>query len=168
MYYYSKNGQQLGPSPIEVIKNMVASGQLQPSDLVWTEGMSEWKPLSTVPELAGAAPSAVPLSSVGGPPPVVAAQATVLPPAGTQIPNYLVQSILTTLCCCLPLGIPAIVFASQVNSKMATGDFTGAAESSRKAKMWCWIAFGLGILTNLIVFGLQIAAGVAQGMAQQH
>ena len=27
------------------------------------------------------------------------------------VPNYLIPAMLTTLCCCLPLGIPAIVFA---------------------------------------------------------
>jgi hypothetical protein len=25
------------------------------------------------------------------------------------------------------------------------GDVAGAQESSRKAKMWCWITFGIGI-----------------------
>ncbi len=63
-----------------------------------------------------------------------------------NIPNYLVQSILVTLFCCLPLGIPAIVFAAQVNGKVQAGDITGALSSSKNAKMWCWIAFGLGLL----------------------
>jgi len=53
-----------------------------------------------------------------------------------QIPNYLAQSILVTLLCCLPLGIPAIVFSAQVNGKIQAGDIQGAMESSRKAKMW--------------------------------
>ena len=42
------------------------------------------------------------------------------------IPNYLVQAILVTVFCCLPFGIPAIVFAAQVNSKVAAGDIHGA------------------------------------------
>lgn len=71
----------------------------------------------------------------------------------TTIPNYLVQSILSTLCCCLPLGIVAIVFASQVNTKIAAGDIAGAMDSSKKAKMWCWISFGLGI-TGWILYAL--------------
>ena len=40
------------------------------------------------------------------------------------VPNYLVQAILTTLFCCLPLGIVSIVFATQVNSKLSVGDAT--------------------------------------------
>ena len=80
------------------------------------------------------------------------------------IPNYLVQSILVTLFCCLPLGIPAIVFAAQVNGKVQSGDIQGAMESSRTAKMWCWLSFGLGLLLSVIWFVLQVVA-VAAGAA---
>lgn len=73
----------------------------------------------------------------------------------TTISNYLVQSILSTLCCCLPLGIVAIVFASQVNTKIAAGDIAGAMDSSKKAKMWCWISFGLGI-TGWILYAVMM------------
>lgn len=69
---------------------------------------------------------------------------------GTPPPNYLWQSIVVTLCCCLPLGVVAIIFAAQVNSKFAAGDYAGAADSSRKAKMFCWIALGLGLAAQLI------------------
>src|SRR5262249_40218583 len=42
---------------------------------------------------------------------------------GAPPPNYLVPSILVTLCCCLIGGIIAIVHAAQVNSKWAAGDY---------------------------------------------
>jgi hypothetical protein len=89
---------------------------------------------------------------------------------GTPPPNYLVQSILVTLCCCLPLGVVAIIFAAQVNSKLAAGDYAGAAESSKKAKMWCWIAFGCGLVATLIwmVFGgAAFMQGIREGMANR-
>ena len=41
-WFYSKGGQQLGPVPFEQLKQLAASGQLQPSDLVWKDGMSQW------------------------------------------------------------------------------------------------------------------------------
>ncbi len=66
------------------------------------------------------------------------------------IPNYLVQAILCVLFCCLPAGIVALVFASQVNSKVAAGDIDGAYESSNKAKLWCWWSFGIGLTVILI------------------
>jgi len=48
--------------------------------------------------------------------------------------NYLVQSILVTIFCCLPLGVVGIVFAAQVNSKFAAGDVDGANQASADAK----------------------------------
>jgi len=75
--------------------------------------------------------------SVAGGPPVV-------------VPNYLWQAIVCTVCCCMPLGIPAIVYAAQVNSKVLQGDIAGARNSSKNAKMWCWIAFVSGLLFTLI------------------
>ncbi|MDZ4848943.1 MAG: CD225/dispanin family protein [Pirellulaceae bacterium] len=84
-----------------------------------------------------------------------------LPPQGIPLPNYLVQSILVTLCCCIPFGIVAIVFASQVNGKIAAGDHAGAKSSSDKAKLWCWISFGSGILISIISFVIQVVAAVS-------
>jgi hypothetical protein len=80
-------------------------------------------------------------------PPIAATRAS---RPGDKVPNYLVQAILTTLCCCLPFGIVAIVYAAQVDGKAAGGDYAGALQSSESAKMWCWIAFGLGLAINAI------------------
>ena len=57
---------------------------------------------------------------------------------GGDVPNYLVQSILVTLCCCLPFGIVAIVSAAKVNGLLASGDYEGAVKASEDAKKWCW------------------------------
>lgn len=67
-----------------------------------------------------------------------------------EVKNYLVWAILSTIFCCVPFGIPAIVYASQVDSRLRTGDYNGALESSRKAKTWCWAAFGSGLAVGII------------------
>jgi len=46
----------------------------------------------------------------------------------------------------MPLGVVAVIFAAQVNGKVATGDIAGAMDSSKKAKMFSFIALGLGVL----------------------
>ena len=83
-------------------------------------------------------------------------------PPAQAIPNYLVQSILVTLCCCLPTGIPAIVYAAQVNSKLQAGDVNGALTSSKNARTWCWVSFGLGIA----IFVAQFAFGAIGAMQE--
>lgn len=70
--------------------------------------------------------------------------------------NYLVWAILATICCCLPTGIAAIVFAAQVDSKWAGGDYDGAREASEKAKLWSWISLGAGIVFGVFYFALLI------------
>lgn len=68
-------------------------------------------------------------------------------PYGTvpYIPSYMGWAIAVLILCFWPTGIPAVVYASQVGSKLALGDIAGAQESSRKARMWCWISFGIAI-----------------------
>lgn len=71
-----------------------------------------------------------------------------------KVPNYLVWSILATIFCCNPIGIVGIIFASQVDGKLSTGDYNGAVESSKKAKLFTWIAVGttLGIALLWVIF----------------
>jgi hypothetical protein len=78
--------------------------------------------------------------------------------AGPAINNYLVPSVLVTLCCCLPFGVVAIVYAAQVNTKLSVGDYAGAEASARNAKMWCWIGFALGLV-------IAICYGIVTGLA---
>lgn len=68
------------------------------------------------------------------------------------VPNYLVPAILVTIFCCIPLGVPAIVYASQVNNKLTQGDIQGAQIASNNAKMWMIIAIVVGIIINALCF----------------
>ena len=77
----------------------------------------------------------------------------------TQPKNYLVESILVTIFCCLPFGIAGIVFASQVNSKYASGDYEGAIKASEDAKKWMkW-----GLIAGIIVVVLYLVFLFALG-----
>ena len=127
---------------------------------------------SFCPQCGTAAPQA---QAPGGPPPRPAPQPAEPPPRstprpiaalntpGTHVPNYLVQAILVTIFCCLPFGIVSIVFAAQVNGKLAAGDYAGALETSNKAKTWAWISFwvGLGITVLSILIGIVVSLAAA-------
>jgi len=101
----------------------------------------------------------------GAAPVPIQVQGVVLPP-GT-VPNYLVFAILATVFCCLPTGIPAIVFAAQVNGKLQAGDLPGAQAASNNAKIWCFVSLGLGLAVAL-VYGLLIMAGILSGISHSN
>ena len=146
--------KQYGPVSAEEMGRWIAEGRVNAQTLIQAEGQTDWRVLSTYPEFANVTPptpSGVPL---GAPFNAVPQE---------KIPNYLVQSILVTLCCCLPFGVVAIIYAAQVNTKQQAGDTAGALAASKTAKMWCWIGLGVGIVTNLIILGLQFAGLAAAG-----
>ncbi len=81
------------------------------------------------------------------------------PPYGRPIPNYLWQSIVVTVLCCLPAGVVAIVFATKVDGRRQIGDINGAFAASKKARMWCIIAVLAGVASFIIFFILALAGG---------
>lgn len=71
-------------------------------------------------------------------------------PIQTPPKNWLVESILVTIFCCLPFGIVGIINASKVNSAFAVGDMMGAQKASDDAKKWVRIGFIVGIVMVVI------------------
>ena len=57
-WYYGKEAQQFGPIDEATLRARIAAGEVSGSDLVWTEGMVEWIPLSKVSQFSGPAPQA--------------------------------------------------------------------------------------------------------------
>ncbi|GHJ60516.1 hypothetical protein NOK12_30340 [Nocardioides sp. OK12] len=83
-------------------------------------------------------------------------------PDSAPPPNNLVWAILSTLFCCLPLGVVSIVFAAQVNSKWQAGDHAGARESADKAKkfaIWSAVAGIVVIVLYVVVVIAVMGAG---------
>ncbi|MBV7440815.1 CD225/dispanin family protein [Weeksellaceae bacterium TAE3-ERU29] len=66
-------------------------------------------------------------------------------------PNYMVWAILSTIFCCMPLGIVSIIKASEVNSKWMIGDKTGAKSASEQAKKWAVISAVVHITLGAII-----------------
>jgi len=68
----------------------------------------------------------------------------------SDVDDHLVFSILVTIFCCLPFGIPAIVFSALAKGKKEAGDYAGAKRDADKAQNWCIAAVIAGILGILI------------------
>lgn len=64
---------------------------------------------------------------------------------------YLVLSIITTVCCCLPFGVVGIVYATKINSAMNAGNYEEAQRSAQTAKIWIIVAAAVGVIANIIV-----------------
>lgn len=94
-----------------------------------------------------------------------------VPPTSTMISQprinqttYMIFAILATVLCCMPLGIPAIVYAAKINNMQDMGDYEGAEKSAKNAKIFTIISavacavVVLGYLT-LFAFGMVASVG---------
>ncbi|QFU92791.1 CD225/dispanin family protein [Amycolatopsis sp. YIM 10] len=87
-----------------------------------------------------------------GPPP---------PNYGPPPENHLVWAILTTIMCCLPLGVVAIVKSNQVNTLWLSGHFEAAHKAADEAKKWAmWSALSVVILFVLYILIFVVFLGI--------
>lgn len=142
------DGKQYGPVSAEQIRQWFAEGRAKPETLVQAEGSADWKPLGQFPELTAPAPAGVvtPPVATGQPRPYVA--------------TYLVPAIISTIFCCMPFGIVAIVFAAQVSTRLKAGDVAGAQKASRNARTWFWAAFFVGLISSTFWLALVMHRGM--------
>lgn len=71
-------------------------------------------------------------------------------------------AIFTTLCCCLPLGIFAIIKASKVNELYALQQYEAAVATASEAKKWSLIGIGVGLVVQILYLLIYGAAIIAQ------
>jgi hypothetical protein len=94
-YHIVKNGKQTGPIDEETIRQQIATGTLNTTDLCWGEGMADWQPLGTVftsDQKAGAPP---PLTSRTGATTSCPHQLTTFPVAVAVLLHFVTFGIFT-------------------------------------------------------------------------
>lgn len=173
MYFYlDTNNQQQGPVNAEDLPRYGVGRETK----VWKQGMGDWQEAGSIPELEPLFASSV------TPPPVYNSVSSVTPPAPQAAPLYdrpketaplydrqekpapkkpddmLVWSIMSTILCCIPTGIVAIVYSSKVNTAWNEKDYDAAYEASRNAKTWSIVSLVLGVV-SYIVFGILSVVG---------
>lgn len=91
------------------------------------------------------------------PPPVSEPAQSDIPPLKPN--NWLWQSILATLLCCIIFGVVGIVYASRVDSLYYRGMYAEAEQSAKKARMWTLLAVAGGVV-YLIAWIIMMSTGV--------
>ena len=176
-YWINHKGVQSGPVDLDGMKQMGLTDEAY----VWREGLTDWVKITQLPELqgvygmAGAPTTQQPVAqpevprqseTVTGQPYQQPAQPYQQPQyAGTQPaasepcpPTNLVWAIITTVLCCLPAGIVAIIYAMKVTNKYREGDIEGAKRASEVGAWWCIVSIILGILSMPLVSLLQLSS----------
>ena len=170
-YWINHNGVQSGPVDLEDIKQMGLTSRAY----VWHEGLADWAKITQLPELQGlyeietgdpiegkqevsATDTDEPV--VGHPypqpdkastQPQYAPQQPYVPqgtPAEPCPPTNLAWAIISTVLCCIPTGIVAIVYALKVTNKYREGDIEGAKHASEVGAWWCIATIILGIIVQ--------------------
>lgn len=98
LWYYTKQGssEKVGPITEGEFHRLVQQGLVAPNDLVWTDGMSDWATLGSLPQLAPTARSA----TTAGPAVVMSAVPTGLVGWMTFVAVvHIVMGILSILTC---------------------------------------------------------------------
>ncbi len=165
-YWINHNGVQSGPVDADGIKELALTSRAY----VWHPGLSDWVKITQVPELEGLYEVVDEPATVGQPlqpQNTVPAQQPMNPqPVNTQPegdpepcpPTNLVWAIITTVLCCLPAGIVAIIYAMKVTNKYREGDIEGAKRASEVGAWWCIVSIILGILSMPLVSLLQVSS----------
>jgi len=148
-FYLDAQNNRQGP----VAGNLLPAHGATAETLVWKQGMTDWIPAGQVPELA----------EYFNVPPQQHAPAAAAPetPWTPQPESYVVWAILATICCCQPLGVVAIAYASQVSTLTAGGHLQAALKASENAKKWSIIACVSGVAVWVVVsiiYGIMGAA----------
>ncbi|MCQ2974695.1 MAG: CD225/dispanin family protein [Bacteroidales bacterium] len=152
-YYYIEKGDQKGPVSIEQLKELANI-----ETYVWFEGMTDWKKIKDVPELAIEF-NINTTQEIITPENKVSIQDNLpnqeINNNGKKCPeNYLALAIISTVLCCWPIGIAAIVNASKVNSAFSAGKYIDAEDYSEKAKKYSIASIILGFVGLIIYYAL--------------
>jgi hypothetical protein len=73
-----------------------------------------------------------------------------------EAPDYLVQAIMVTVCCCLPFGIVAILRSTECRSARMRGDRESAVRNGKEAKKFSLIGLGCGIVVIVAIVAIQV------------
>lgn len=162
-FYIDYQNQQHGPLSAD---KLLAVG-VKRDTLVWCKGMPDWTPAEAVAELKTIFDAADQQTAQAQQSPN-ASQQTASPNEPPRRPqpgsyqqsyayqdynrppfpdSHMVWAVLSTICCCLPLGIVAIIKANEVSGLYYRGLYDEAYLAAEDAKKWSLAALIVGLLS---------------------
>lgn len=84
----------------------------------------------------------------------------------TRPNSYLALAIISTILCCLPIGIVSIIYATKVNSLYEDGNYNEANNASKNAKIWGLVSVGIAVigwLLYMLIFGVALFGALSSG-----
>lgn len=180
LWYYTVNGrEQRGPISEDELRARFQAGEIAPTELAWTEGMTDWEPLSSRPDLrASPKPAAPPLPD----PPAATVTSFGAPPESrpaAQVPAFggwltlvgvtnIILGVLAVLTCFgLPVGILLIIAGSSAlgaKTALDTIRTTTPELAAVLAKFKTYFAL-MGVIVLLNILGLLFLLLNLSGMA---
>lgn len=154
MYRVQVNGTDYVAPNLATLQQWATEGRLLPETMVWVEMEQTHRPASQIAGLQFA-----PVRQGYENPPAYGAASYPRGNMGPQPPNHLVWAILTTVLCCLPVGVASLVFAAQVDSFYARGEYQKAVDASNKAKTWAIVSAVCGVVGTIGWIVLMVVLG---------
>lgn len=154
LWYYAPHRQRTGPVAESALRALAASGSLPPDTLVWTQGMAQWAPLASVPDLAPP-----PSTAFATPPPVLPAST----PGGVPAPSnadsdamtalvFSIVGLASTVICCIPL-VFSIVGVILGHRNLARPGLTPAArDRNRLALVLGYLGIAITLVFPILLF----------------
>lgn len=150
-WFYSKDGQQVGPVDFAEIERLQAAGQLNGESLVWQQGSPNWVKLSSLVS----SPSG--LSSEPTPPPLTVTSAN-----NPLAIASLSLSIVGLLCCGLVFGTAGVVCGHIALGQIKTKG--GGGRGLAKAGLIIgYIAIALHLIFTVVYIGAAASGSLDAG-----
>jgi uncharacterized RDD family membrane protein YckC len=149
-YHIARKGQQLGVFTADAVARKLATGDLDGTDLAWTDGMTEWQPIHSIVEITAAVAASPPpmvesptfsgsfgASDPFAPAPVAADLATPMQRLAASLLDGLVS---------LPAVIPLVLAMAPLEDSDVAPTLTGS--------QWTWLAVAVVWLLAVMVINL--------------
>jgi len=148
-------GKTYGPATLDDLNSWIQEGRIDPTMKVQDSESGETMPISRLPGIniqQNIPPR--PLENVR----YASSESFAQTRIATHIENHLAKAIISTLLCCLPLGIVAIVYSAQVDGHLRRGDYDEAKRCADSADTWANWSIGLGVAWAMFVICSMLSA----------